>query len=691
MLLPNLFSVTSKWWKQTLVAVLITFAWLFLWFYPWQAEMHHIYWLQLGVGLAVFIVPGLCVYGLLTDRPNFEFNHITFGFVISHLIFALLGTAGRLINLSFEILSFLMMALGLILLLTYLLPIINRGIKFQMDRERSAYFLSIIPVLLISLLTGLIVIQRILSDDDLTYLAYITNWQHSTHLDFNDLVFGERQLVSIRFWLMSAPFAQALLADISKMPGILIAGGYYEPFLVILSVLCWYELARALKLSPRAASASVILQLSFLLLLSEYLHPGAPFFTQLSTDKATAAFILTPVFFQSLIRLLEGKTWKKLLLLLVTGLSLSLMHPIILAYSVFIGGMFILFKKKDREVGTKLTSTAILVLILIPHIVIRFADTPEIDPVSFDPEVVLNKSDTDNLVTRWGDTRYYGFNTSILTMKFPDEGSIPLPEPILRWGWILVPLTAVMVSLKRRDNGVAQFILSCFVLCFLAGFPLTGWIFGYFLNARMLARSVWLFPYGLSALYAILIIRDYIRTGQSAKSSSMENPITLSNWSLLALTIIAIGLFLLHMRENNLPDFGRFNDKMQRYQDLAVAGRALDQQITGQAYVIGSPNLNDLIPGLSWKSNLVTFRISNPSNMYYWTSEQRDERISDSQKLFSRSASAEEKMGILEKYDVQFLFLRPFDLQLFNELLDSYPDRLETSEAGGVVIIRIHH
>jgi hypothetical protein len=171
----------------------------------------------------------------------------------------------------------------------------------------------------------------------------------------------------------------------------------------------------------------------------------------------------------------------------------------------------------------------------------------------------------------------------------------------------------------------------------------------------------------------------------------MENPITLSNWSLLALTIIAIGLFLLHMRENNLPDFGRFNDKMQRYQDLAVAGRALDQQITGQAYVIGSPNLNDLIPGLSWKSNLVTFRISNPSNMYYWTSEQRDERISDSQKLFSRSASAEEKMGILEKYDVQFLFLRPFDLQLFNELLDSYPDRLETSEAGGVVIIRIHH
>lgn len=687
MLLPKLFQATSKWWKQAFAAVLITFAWLFLWLYPWQAEMHRIYWLQLGAGLTIFILPGLCLYGLLSDRSSFTFNHITFGFVISHLIFALLGTAGRLVHLSFEVISLLMMALGLILLLTYFLPMVKRDIKFRAGRERSAYFLYILPVILVSLLAGLVVIQRVLSDDDLTYLSYITNWQHSTHLDFNDLVFGESQLVSIRFWLMSAPFAQALLANLSEMPGILILGGYYEPFLIILSVMCWYELALALKLTPKAAGASVLLQLSFLLLLSEYLHPGAPYFTQLSADKATAAFILAPVFFQSLIKQQENPTRNNLLLLLLSGSSLSLMHSIILAFSVFIGGVFILLNANAQGYRRTLLALTILVFILIPQIMIRFADEPQTDPVSFDPEVVLNRHDTHNLVTRWGETRYYGFNAGILTMKIPYEESIPMPTLILKWGWLLMPIFATLFSLRQRDKSIAQFIMACFALCFLAWFPLTGWVFGYFLNARMLARSVWLFPYGLSAVYVVLTIREYIETRKTPEGYSW---ITIfSRWSLPALTLIVLGLFLLYMRQNNLPDIGRFNSKVQRYQGLAIAGQALDRNISGQARVIGSPSLNDLIPGLSSKSKLITFRTANPSHMYLVTPVERNERISDTQRLFSRSALAEEKMDILEKYDVRFLFLQSFDLRLFEELMTRYPERTEVIEVGGVILLQI--
>jgi hypothetical protein len=204
-------------------------------------------------------------------------------------------------------------------------------------------------------------------------------------------------------------------------------------------------------------------------------------------------------------------------------------------------------------------------------------------------------------------------------MKTPYEEYIPLPEMILKWGWLLIPIFAVIFALKQKDNSIAQFILSCFVLCFLTGFPLTGWIFGYFLNARMLARSVWLFPYGLSIFYMMLTIRDYIRNRQIIKTL----PAISSNWALIMLTTMAIGLFLLYMSENKLPDFEKFNKKIQRYQDLAVAGQALDGQIANQAFVMGSPNLNDLIPGISSKSRLITFRISNPSNMSYFTSAER--------------------------------------------------------------------
>jgi hypothetical protein len=36
---------------------------------------------------------------------------------------------------------------------------------------------------------------------------------------------------------------------------------------------------------------------------------------------------------------------------------------------------------------------AILITIMIPQMIIRFADVPATDSVSFDPEVVLSKSD----------------------------------------------------------------------------------------------------------------------------------------------------------------------------------------------------------------------------------------------------------------------------------------------------------
>jgi uncharacterized membrane protein len=107
--------------------------------------------------------------------------------------------------------------------------------------------------------------------------------------------------------------------------------------------------------------------------------------------------------------------------------------------------------------------------------------------------------------------------------------------------------------------------------------------------------------------------------------------------------------------------------------------------------VIGSPNLNDLIPGISWKSKLITYRISDPSNMSYYTIDERNERISDSKRLFSKSVSAERKMELIKKYDIHFLFITPFDLRLFDELMETYPDKIQPTEVGGVIVIRIDY
>lgn len=688
---PKLNTTMSDWRKPLLWTVLpVAIIWFLLWYWHWQSNFNPYIWFRLGVGLLLFIIPGLCLYGLVTERRGLTFSHVIFGFVLSHLIYAMLGTAGRFFHLSFETIKLLMVLLGAILLCGYLLAQFQSGVKFSVRNLELSRILPVILLILVSLAACLVVIQRVHTDDDMTYLAFLTNWQNTTQLDFNDVIFGEPDQIHPRFWIMSAPFAQALLSDISNVPGMVLLGGYYEPFLLILAVLSWYELARTLGFTPRAAGASSILHLVFLLLLSEYLHPGAPFFTQLGADKATAAFIMAPVFFQSLIHYFYHSTKRNGFLFLLTGLSLTFMHPVILAYSVFIGGLLVLFRMKRLSLARAVAPVGILLVILTPQVALRFVNTSSQTEIPYVPENVLSQQDIENLIRRWGDTRFYGFNPSILEMKIPYEESIPLPNWFKTQGWLLLPVLSVVFAVKLfKEKTAAQFLLACFLLCALAWIPFTGWIIGYFLSAWMLERAVWLFPFGLSAVFLVLAIREHLKAGRAAGATSKARSNTSSNWALMLLTVLTLGVFILYMHENALPDFEKFKAKTQRYQGLAAAGQELDRRISDEAYVIGSEQLNDLIPGISSKSKLIVFRISQPSNMPYFSEAQREERISDVKSLFSRNLPAEDKMLLLEKYDVRFLFLQSFDLRLFEDLTTRYPERTEVIEVGGVILLQI--
>ena len=200
-------------------------------------------------------------------------------------------------------------------------------------------------------------------------------------------------------------------------------------------------------------------------------------------------------------------------------------------------------------------------------------------------------------------------------MKIPYRVKIPLPELVLQWGWLFLPVCAMIFSIQQlRQNHIAQYIFSSFLLCTIAFLPLTGWILGYFLSPWMLERATWLFPYGLSAVFFLLNIRDKTVLGQRMNALMLkpERKTTFSGWPLTTVTVLSSALILLFMREQGLPDFALFENKSQRYQDLARAGQFLDHQIPVQAVVIGTDDLNDLIPGISWKAKIMTFRTSSP-------------------------------------------------------------------------------
>ncbi len=665
---------------------IITVVWFFFWFFPWQVNLHGSVWLRLGIALGIFMVPGMSLYGLLAGENPRWVNHITFGFVISHLLLAFMGTLGRITHLSFELVANLMMGLGIALLLLYLPPKLSQGFSIRFNWTKLKSLASFWTLGLVSVLVILIVLQREFSDDDLSYLAFLTNTQYSSHLGFNDIFFGLAQPVTSRFWLMSAPFAQAFLADRGDIPGILILGGYYEPFLVIIAMLCWYELARALRLSHRAASASVTLQVVCLILLSDYLHPGAPFFHQLSVDKATATFIFVPVFIQSEIGLLRELTRKNIALFLLSGLSLTFMHPIALAYAVFIGSMLIILNTPRDNFRFRLIPMLVLVAALLPQIILRFIDTGVEKNVPYGLDVILNQNGIENMITLLGNTQFYGFNLQSLGMAFPYGSYFPFLESFLKWAWLVVPIGATIFAIRKlKQSELARYIFSAFLLCALVGFPFTGWIVGYFLSAWALERALWLFPFGLSAVFLLMSFQDGTKAGKRVGAWMGKRP----EVPHVLITVFTSVVLLLYMREQGLPDFPRFETKIRRYVDIANVGHYLDRQIKEQSFVMGSEALNDLLPGVSFKARVVTFRTSDYFNMSPFPIAEIEQRIADRQTILSATASPDVKLGLLRKYDVGFVVLTRADRDLFADLVATYPSQVRMEKVNRFFVLEV--
>jgi hypothetical protein len=690
----SLFSifVNGKWVGVLAWALGITVAWLFIWLFPWQERLQSAVWLRLGIALTIFLTPGLTLYGLLANQEPQASNYIAFGFVISHFLVAVMGIMGRLLHFSFDLLMNIVMGLGVILLLLYLLPKIVQGFSFRFDRTATHLFLPAFFLFLIFVLVSLIVIRRDISDDDLTYLAYLTTSQYSTHLSFNDILFGLDQLTSPRFWLMSAPLGQAFLAELGNIPGVSILAGYYQPFLVAIAMMSWYGLARTLHLSRKAASASVVLQILFLLLLSEYIHPGAPFFGQLDADKATASFIFAPVFIHSEILLLRIPTKRNFILCLLAGLSLTFMHPIALAYSVFIGGMLVVLTMDRTNLRASLVPLIVILIILSPQVILRFLGAQVEKNVPYSLDVILKQNGIENMITIWRGTQFYGFTPHILEMAFPYGSRFPFLDPLLKWGWLVVPVGALIFAVRKlKQSDMARYIFSAFVLCALAGIPFTGWILGYFLSAWALERAVWLFPFGLSAVFLLSAMREETTFGQRIDTWAkvLETKINIPNLSLIFITVITSIVLLMFMREQGLPDLQGFKTRANRYADIAKAGQYLDHHIQHQAFVMGSDALNDLIPGVSSKAKLITFRTGDFSNMSLFPVTEIEQRISDRQMIFSETATAEAKLDLLRKYDIRFIVLTGADRPLFADLLATYPSLTTMEKVNRFFVIEI--
>lgn len=669
-------------------------AWVFVWFAPWPDWFETALWLKIGIALAIFITPGAYLCLLLSQGNVIRSRYLTSGFILSHLLLALLGTSGRLVHWPFSYAKNIFMILGVFLIATNFLVQNHPTNKDLSSRKSFFRCLSFWPMGIIAVLAMLMTIQRVITSDDLAYLAHVTNWQQMPSLNFSDVYFDTNKIESTRFWIVSAPFGQAFLTDISKVPGLLLLNGYYEPFLVVISIICFYDLARTLGISHPSSMASIAVQVAFMALLSDYLHPGAPFYHQLSTDKATAAFIFAPVFITNAIQVLGENKKGTFLNFLFSGISLVFMHPIISAYAVFIvSGIAIL--GIDRSNLKKRFIVIILALVtLTPQVGVRLIKH-EAQPTV--PTVVDDTAQTrglESLITKFEGTPFYGFNPQILKMRFPYAERFPFSTQFLSWVWITIPLLALIAAIPGIKNDyLKQYILSVTSLVALAGIPFTGWLLGYFVSAWMLERTVWLYPFGISTIFLFINFLDKNGFGKYINTKGIriykELQISIHSLALFSIWVLSIVLLLAVMREQGLPNINSMQSSTRRYQELISIGQYIDKNTSSPVNIIGSDELNDFIPALSWKSKVISYRPEDTAYPYFYKEEEKNKRWLDRQAILSPEKSPDERMGLIQKYNIRYILIESYRLGKVKALISSYPANFKTFSLGRYLLIEI--
>ncbi len=645
-----------------------------------------------GIAFAIFIIPGAYLVQLLSQGDDSVIRKITSGFVISHLIFALLGMAGRFLHLPFRYAKIGFLFLGIIFIAANFLEKDHSQRNRHTARDFLFRALSYWPLVITASLAVLMTIQRVITSDDLAYLAHITNWQHMPGLNFSDVYFKTNAIESTRFWIVSMPFSQAFLADVSNTHGLILLSGYVDPFLALISIFCFYTLARTLGILHHLAMASVGVQVAFLALLADYLHPGSPFFHQLSTDKATAAFIFAPVFISSAIRTVE-KTGKGATgVFLLIGISLAVMHPIIAAYAVFIVSGIAILGIHRGNYKRHLTVIVLALLMLMPQVGVRLVKheaQPTIPTVS---EAIAQTKGVESLIARMEGTPFYGFNPRILEMRIPYADRIPMSTSYLSWIWLLIPLLGIFVIIKGlRNDSLHQYVFAATALVVLAGIPFTGWVLGYFVSAWMLERTTWLYPFGISAILLFMTLKDSVTFRKRIGSPGFAvTRARFSSFAWFSIWVLSSALVLLVIREHGLPNINRLEESTRRYQELVSVGQHIDKSAPFPINMIASDELNDFIPALSWKSKVISYRPEDPSYPYFYSQDEKAMRWSDRQAILSPEISPLERVTLLQKYDIRYILIEAYRFGKVKELISTYPTHFKLLPFGRYLLIEIN-
>ncbi|MFC1997363.1 hypothetical protein ACFLXI_07135 [Chloroflexota bacterium] len=598
---------------------------------------------------------------------------------------------GRFIGFSFVSVKYIFAFIGLVEILIL--------IKSRPDLLRQKYDLfgkirnsaKNLP-LLATLFIGCVMLfnSYLFFVDDWTYLAYLTNWQQSVSLNFNEVIYGGYATDAARFWFALYPMGQALLSALSNVSGILLLGNYLEFFLMPIAILSMYYFARKLGLSARAAGFSVLAHIALFcwLFSGNQDSIGMWFIRSMSEDKVSGVYILAPVAFSFAIDYFKEPVFRNFLLFFLAGFSISITHPVILFFFVCIlfGLTVISFLIRKLSWKNIVKITLVIVIWMSPFIAMRIIDHPSIKIVAYNAKEAEGSINIEKLI-KVSDNGLYSIPTDIL--KFADVQIGPMQNAgyqIFRTIPLLIIFGAGLIGLiKVKRDFIYSYLFSCAVLIFGVMIPYTGWLLGSIVSARMISRAPWFAPFGIGLVVIVKTGLEYIRAriptekklrpGTDNIVQSIYTRIPL--WGFIFLLIFGLASPAMVGVVRSVPNLV---STLNFHRQLGQVGAYISNNNDEKVAVITLNATDNYLPGLAASAKPISFRDEVQYFIkYFITSEELDERRRDSRIIQSLEADVtlDERRDLLYKYEIKYILADTQQVATYLEVMNESQQLVE--------------
>lgn len=618
-------------------------AYIGLWFTGWQALVP-VPALRVLIAFGLWLFPGWVIQQLVWHGDDVTTSQrLTQSFALAVALAACAGLLATVLHLSLNFVVGILAGVGS-------LGAIGLAARRNWDLRRAfsvhlaghltpAHVWMVLPFALTCLLVISLTSRLAMLGDDLSFNAYIVNWQYGERFDWNQVFFDLPGLATSRFWVAYWTLSEALIARTGGIHAYQLVQSYFSPLLALTALGAAYALARAFGQSRAVSSFVVTAQAAGLLLLTKNDQAGINFFNRLAEDKVVAFFILLPALVIAATSFSKQSTVARLWLLLGAALALLFTHPTVTGVGIGSVGLLALVNFLFTRQGRPLVGTwLVLGLGLAALVAVRSLDSGYLSKLAFDVDEEIMRGAQLHRVIEWTDA-LAGMNPRIL-FEIPYVG---------------LAVAALLALAQLKSNLMARWILVTTLVIISVIVPFTAWGWSRAMPIAQLYRVAWIAPFGLGAALIVTMLWNWL-VSRTRRRPILGVQVVFPSIALLLL-VAASGSLLVNPERNNLEAFHLSKNGQRDYTDLIALRPIVDAQLSQPAVFVGGDKwLNERMPSLT--VNLRVFMFRSVLNMWRLGGLSREDaqaRTKAWRTLTDKKTPTAQRLEILRTYNVAYI------------------------------------